>query len=504
MPRHIVGVCSEIVSLKKQKPACWQLHADIQAARVPEFLTLLSIMRIVQKHSISMSFLLITGLTLFSINIYWFYSHYREDDFYLRLRQAALNLEQLIFTKGINRQQLQLVEALQEEPYNQRQLIIYDSTGSILFKTQGAIAHLTTKRKAEVFRNEVEFRKDGYERTLFLSRNNPAKQLLILEAAGYDVSGFAKQRNLRNTLIAGSVVLILLQGLASGYFIRRDLSPLHQIASHMHAFSSTSFHQRLSEASLSNEIGQMARAFNELLDRLEHAYLQQLHFVSYASHELRTPLAILLSNAQVTLLKQRTTQEYIQTLEAFQDDVNQMIALVNNLLELARLNAQAQSVAMVSLRLDEQLWSAADLLRQNRPEYHLSLDFETVPDSDEAISVQGNARLLTLAFKNLMENACKYSPNQKVQVRIRFSENQIHVDFSDEGMGISETELEHIFDAFYRTPGTSEKSGYGLGLPLVKRILEIHQGRIQVHSVVGQGSVFTVTLPSIGGTEGMN
>jgi signal transduction histidine kinase len=443
-----------------------------------------------------MSFLLVTGLTLFSFNIYWLYSRYREDDFYLRLRQAALNLEQLIFTKGISAQQLQLVEALQEDPYARRQLIIYDSTGTVLFQTKGSVSHLTARRKADVFKKEVEFRNNGYERTLFASRNNPARRLLILEAAGYDVSGYAKQGKLRNTLIAGSLALILLQGLASGYFIRRDLSPLHRIVTHMRAFSSTSFHQRLSEASLPNEIGQLAGAFNDLLDRLEQAYRQQLNFVSYASHELRTPLSILLSNAQVTLLKPRTPPQYIQALESFEQDVNQMISLVNSLLELARLNAQAQSVAMAPVRVDEPLWAAADLLRQSQADYHITIDFETVTDSDQALSLKGNARLLTLAFKNLMENACKYSPDQKVQVLIGFSGHRIRIDFADGGMGMSAGEVEHIFDAFYRTERTEEKSGYGLGLPLVKRILEIHQGTLQVHSTVGKGSVFTVSLPS--------
>ncbi|MDJ1496137.1 HAMP domain-containing sensor histidine kinase [Cytophagaceae bacterium DM2B3-1] len=453
-------------------------------------------MRIVEKHSLSMSLLLITGLVLFSVNIYWFYSNYREDEFYHRLRQAALNMEQLIFTKGSSKEQLRLLEALQDDPYSKRQIIIYDSIGTILFRSTGAVAHLNEAYQKQVLKKEVEFRKDGYERTLFVSRNNPSRKLLILEAAGYDLGGFNKQKKLRTTLILGSLILIALQGLATWYFMRRDLLPLSRIASQMKQISGPTFHQRLSESNLNNEIGQMSHAFNELLDRVEKAYQQQFNFISYASHELRTPLAILLSNSQVTLFKERTTEEYVQTLKSFQDDVNQMILLVNSLLELARLNADAQSVSFSCLRLDEQLWAASDLLKENHPDYQIHIDFATIGDTDEAMLVMGNARLLMLVFKNLMENACKYSSNKKVVVNIQAGQQQVLVNVCDEGIGMSAAELEHIFDAFYRNGQHSKIAGYGIGLPLAKRILEIHRGSIVVQSVKDKGSVFTVTLPT--------
>lgn len=452
-------------------------------------------MKIVDKQTIRIPTILSVALIIFSANIYLFYSNFRENEFYLYLRNNAITLEKMIIDKGLSGDDVRTLYDMKENIYTQEEFIIYDSTGVVIFKSRHAVAHLSKKLIKVVFKHEVEFKKDGYERTIFLSRNNKFKQLFIIEAAGYDLSGFNKQRNLLYILIVGSVLLISIITLTTRFYIRKDLKPIGQIAKRMKKISSKNLQSRIPESNLDNEIGQMAHTFNDLLDRLDYAYTQQRNFVSYVTHELRTPLSILLGNAQVTLMKERSVVEYKQTVENFQLDINNMINLVNSLLELARMNADAQSVPFSEVRVDEVLWAASDLVKKNQPEYQINIDFDQIPENDETMIVSGNAELLLLVFRNLMENACKYSNNNRVETKISYEKTKLKIDFIDQGVGMTQLEAEHIFEAFYRNEKTKEISGHGIGLPLTQRIVEIHFGKISVQSTEGVGSIFTVEFP---------
>lgn len=454
-------------------------------------------MKIVDKQTIRIPLILSIALIIFSTNIYLFYSNFRENEFYIYLRNNAITIEKMIVNKNISADIIRTLDALKENIYTQEQYSIYDSAGAVIYKSKYAISHLTDSKKMLASNKEIEFKKDGYERTIFLSRNNKLKKLFIIEAAGYDLSGFNKQRNLLYILIINSTLLILIIALTTRYYIRKDLKPIGKIAKRMNRISSKNLQLRIPESYLDNEIGQMAHTFNDLLDRLDESYQQQRNFVSYVTHELRTPLSILLGNAQVTLMKDRTTAEYKQTVENFQYDINNMINLVNSLLELARMNADAQSVPFVEVRVDDVLWAASELVKQNKSAYHINIEFEEVPENDEAMIVNGNAELLILVFRNLMENGCKYSENKKVDVKIQLETKKVILNFIDEGVGMSVNELEHIFEAFYRNEKTKEISGHGVGLPLTKRIVEIHLGNISVESIENEGSTFRVELPTI-------
>jgi signal transduction histidine kinase len=254
--------------------------------------------------------------------------------------------------------------------------------------------------------------------------------------------------------------------------------------------------KRLPEASLQDEVGQMARTFNDLLDRLEFAYSQQRNFVSYVTHELRTPLTIMQGQAEVALMKERTNEEYSQALESVKAEVQDMIKLVNELLELVRANADAHLVDLRQVRVDDLIWQARGQLIQKKPHYEINVSFEEVPDSED-ITVMGNGALLKMAFMNLMENACKYSTEPICHVTIHASKKELEVRVIDHGTGISEEDLQHIFEPFYRSVNTHEVSGHGIGLPLTKRIIEIHRGKISIESEVGKGSIIIIILPTI-------
>ncbi len=453
-------------------------------------------MKIVDKQTLRIPLILGIALFAFSIIIYSFFSYFRKTEFNSYLESTGIYRSILVFDDKIDTNRLKNIDQnLKESAYLSRQFTIYDSLGNILYKSNGSIPHLKAELLPKVLKKRIAFEKDGFERIIFSNRENKAKKLFIIEASAYDYSGFDRQEKLLYTLIISSLVLFGIILLLSRFYIRKDLKPIGTIAKRMKSISSKNLHERIPEAALRNEIGQMSTTFNDLLDRLDASYTQQKNFVSYATHELRTPLSILLGNAQVTLMKDRTIPEYKQTVENFQIDINNMINLVNSLLELARMNADAQAVPFKQVRIDELLWEAAETLKLKQKTYKIDIVFENIPEHDEEMTISGNAELLILVFRNLMENACKYSSNQSVIVKIESTNKNIKLRFIDSGVGMSAKEMEHIFEAFYRTEKTKEISGHGVGLPLCKRILEIHQGEIKVKSEIEKGSVFTVSLP---------
>ncbi|WP_435355893.1 ATP-binding protein [Emticicia sp. SJ17W-69] len=450
-------------------------------------------MKIVDKQTIRVPLILSFALIIFSINIYLFFSYFRENEFYAYLQSTGINRSKMLFDEGISAEHFNSIDVdLKESPYLQEHYIIYDSTGNVIYKSKYSVPHLNEKLKQTVLKAKITAQKDGFERIIFANKENKKHRTFIIEASGYDLAGFDKQEKLFINLIISNVILITLMVFISRFYIWKDLKPVGVISKRMRSITTKNLQQRIPEANLDNEIGEMAHTFNDLLDRLDASYSQQRNFVSYATHELRTPLAILLGNTQVALMKTRSAEEYISTLKNFEQDINSMVNLISGLLELARMNADSQSIPFADVRIDELLWQTENMIKSKTPMYKINIIFEEIPENDESLIVNGNAELLILVFRNLIENGCKYSENNKVDVKINFDKNKILLDFADEGVGIPLNEIEHIFEPFYRTQKTKAISGHGIGLPLTKRIVDLHGGEILVNSTENVGTTFTV------------
>ena len=184
-------------------------------------------------------------------------------------------------------------------------------------------------------------------------------------------------------------------------------------------------------------------------------------------------------------------------LDALLDEVKNMIRLVNGLLELARANTGFPNLLpKYPVRLDELLWQAQSQLIHKKSDYQIDIDFADLPNQEDDLVVMGDESLLQTAFLNLMENGCKYSPNHAVTVRLAFQPQQVQITVSDQGYGIPSQYLPNIFEPFYRSDSTMTVSGHGIGLALTKRIINIHQGTIDVESTLGKGTTFRVCLPN--------
>jgi len=133
--------------------------------------------------------------------------------------------------------------------------------------------------------------------------------------------------------------------------------------------------------------------------------------------------------------------------------------------------------------------------------YSVKLAFDQLPEDEASLLVFGNAELLFTAIKNIVSNACKYSPDRLAKIKLSVTQSVIIVSVEDEGKGIPENELQNIFQPFYRTEDSRSIIGFGVGLPLVNRIIKLHKGQIKINSVVGKGTTFSIQLPIAGNTK---
>jgi signal transduction histidine kinase len=233
-----------------------------------------------------------------------------------------------------------------------------------------------------------------------------------------------------------------------------------------------------------------------LLDRLQDSFERQRRFTGDASHQLRTPLAAMLGQAEVALRHDRTTSEYRSVLERVQDRALELRQIVEMLLFLARADAESSPPPREPLCL--RAWVQNYLARWSA--HPRAADLKLELPADDSLDVETNQPLLSQLVDNLLENACKYSlPGSAVTVKLRREGSAVALAVEDAGSGIPGEDLPHLFEPFYRSAASRRQgvAGVGLGLAIARRIAGALGGSLEVDSVLGQGSRFTLRLPAI-------
>lgn len=259
----------------------------------------------------------------------------------------------------------------------------------------------------------------------------------------------------------------------------------------------SSLNMRVNEGNGTDEIAQLAITFNQMLERLESAFKMQRSFVSNASHELRTPLTSITGQIEVSLMESKTQEEYEAILKSVLEDIKNLNALSNGLLDLAKASSDISAIALHPLRIDEILWQTRDELIERKKDYNISINFSEPIEDENKIIVLGNDHLLKTAIVNLMDNACKFSSDKSVEIFLSVRDKYIIAEFIDKGIGIDPSDLDRIFQPFFRAGNTKNISGNGLGLALTERIIRIHKGEILIESQLNKGTIVTVRIPAI-------
>ena len=208
---------------------------------------------------------------------------------------------------------------------------------------------------------------------------------------------------------------------------------------------------------------------------------------------MRNPLASIISGIQVNLSKERSIEEYKQCLHSVLEDAIDLEHTSTHLLELARISSKSDTILFGKTRLDEIIWQSKALVRKSNPGYSFKFEIDELPEESDKLMINANEALLKTALVNLLENACKFSPDHKANIKLSvLKNNMLSVEIKDTAPLIPESEKEQIFKPFYRMSGTSKFKGTGIGLSLVASIIKIHDARLDVKDNAEKGNIFTI------------
>ena len=301
----------------------------------------------------------------------------------------------------------------------------------------------------------------------------------------------ASRRRFLLILLILAPVALTASALGGWFLARRALTPVDAMVEAARRIEAEDLTQRIPAPSGEDELARLAAVLNDMLARLERSFVAARRFSADAAHELRTPLTILKGEIEVALRAAEAPADIHRTLASCLEEVDRLNSLVEDLLLMARLEGNALSALPKPVNLAEVLEDVAPALTELAARAGNLCTVAATPP----LWIEGYDSLLFRLVFNLAENAIKYTPSGgKIEVTLEQDHSAV-LQVKDNGQGIAPDAQEHIFDRFYQGDPAREGSGTGLGLALVRAIVELHHGQIHLASDVGKGSCFRVTFP---------
>ena len=287
------------------------------------------------------------------------------------------------------------------------------------------------------------------------------------------------------------IILAILIGLFISKKLLKPVNKMEEAASNISQGSDLK--KRIDIGNGTGEIYDLADDFNEMISRLDDSFEAEKRFISDASHELRTPMSVIMAQTELTLEQDRSNEEYKSAIEVINRQGGRMNTLIDTLLDYTRLEQRADEYQMMPIDLSELVTDLCQDMKLIKLK-DITLEYDVEP----GIIVSGHKVLLMRMLQNLIDNAYKYgNDNGNIWVTLKNNKENVILSVKDNGIGISEQGVDKIFDRFYREDSsrTHQKRmayGYGLGLSMVKKIVEMHDANIRVISEEGQGSEFRI------------
>jgi len=301
-------------------------------------------------------------------------------------------------------------------------------------------------------------------------------------------------KKLSEGVLTAALVALLLSVIAGGFLVRRTLSPLQRMAQTASEISGRSLGQRMPVSGRGDEVDQLALAFNKMLERIDRLVQGLRHVTDTLAHDLRTPITGIRGIAEITLRVPREPEAYRMTLHRIIEQLDRLSSQFTAILDVSEAEAGVLVLQYEKVSLDD---LATDVLETFQPvalDKAVRLEGAITP----GMIITGDRGRLFQALANLLDNALKYTATGG-RIRLTVEPDRrgagTMVSVADDGVGIAETDLPHIFERYYRGDENRSGPGAGLGLPLVQGVVEAHGGQVTVESELGKGSTFRVFLP---------
>lgn len=289
-------------------------------------------------------------------------------------------------------------------------------------------------------------------------------------------------------ILTGLFLILSLIGYITIFKITKSLTDL---TSQIRQISSKNLEKRIPVVKRDDEIGELSLTFNEMLDRLDKAFKRERLFIADVAHEMKTPITTLRSSFEVTLHKPRTNEEYKKIINDSIAETDRITNTLKNILELAWTEVP-NDAHKESFNLSDMMSELIEIAQKLASKKQISIIFSIASN----IQMKGFKDRLGRAVLNIIDNAIKYTPhNGRINISLVKEYTNALIIIKDNGQGIEQSEIEHIFDRFYRGSKTDKVFGAGLGMAIAKATVGIHGGVIQVKSKPKIGSTFSIALP---------
>lgn len=328
-------------------------------------------------------------------------------------------------------------------------------------------------------------------KSFFKSELKKKKYILIIASS---LKVIQKQLdNLILIIIVSSSLLFLLSFFLGYFLVNRTISPMKSIMQSAKHLNANDLSKRLNVIKSNDEFEELGTTFNSMFEQIESSFIKLKNFNGDASHELKTPLTIIIGEIELLLKKDRTKEEYKDKLNSIYDETKILKNIIDTLLTITTIESSEVKKSFKLLDISNTFLEVHESFFFIAQEKGILLDIKEM----DHIQFLGNELLLKSLFSNIIDNAIKFSPkDSKIFISLKKDKKGLIFEVFDNGIGIKEEEKEKLFERFYRTDKSHNKKikGYGLGLSIVKSIVNLHQGKIELKNNKPKGSIFKILL----------
>lgn len=427
--------------------------------------------------------------------VYFLFADFRQDEFVDRLAEKAETTAKLLVeVKEIDYNMQKLIDKNSIRKLYKEKTQVFDGNLKLIYSSNDKIDVTWPPDELRKIKEERQvFRKTKQFDVLGLYYAFQHKDYYILISAE-DTYGYRKLDYLRYLLLGAFITGTTLVWAMSFSLSKKSLKPLDDFRKQIQEITDNNLTIRLSKAKREDEINALAGSFNQMMDRIDRAYNRQREFTGHASHELRTPVARIAAQLENLLHTDELGTTIKNQLTSMAEDAFQLSEIISSLVALADINNQQNNISLTKVRLDEILFDAAAELSGTYPDFRLKFEIENITERDTDIEIRADETLLKIVVINLLKNAYLYSDNQAVESLIKQGDKFLQIIITNTGNVPNVDDTGILFDAFYRGSNVSNKPGSGVGLSIVKRIVQYHQAKISYHIIDQNTNQVVVTF----------
>jgi signal transduction histidine kinase len=438
------------------------------------------------------STLAVTGIA-FAL-IYILFAEYREEEFQQRLKEKiTFTLKFLDEEMASNKSLLHMLDRLTINELYEEKTLLFDKDKKLIYTSLDDVSIVYSQTLLNQLNEDniwIETKEDQFDVVAVCLNFENARFYGITKA--YDTFGYNKLNYLKYALIIIYLIIAVLVVMIALYISRQISNPINKMAQEIAELKLDSDKQLIAIPSTNDEIQLLGEKFNELMLRLQESFAFQKHAVHHISHELKTPIAVLVSNFE--RIEQETDEAKKQVLIRHQKENTRHLGdIINALLEISKAESGNLQIEE-DIRMDDLVFDIIEQIKSLHPNFIFKVDIDTSVVNEEHLTVKGNERLLKAAFSNLIHNSLQYSNNGESSIALASTGDGLQIRIENHGTTIRNNERQFLFRHFFRGENSQGTRGFGLGLVLIDKVVQLHRGRV-TYQGDDEINVFSVLLP---------